>query len=91
MLVSLVLSAMLAVVGIPCPVPCDVGDGRTMIVEVVDSWSDGDESGYDKDGAYIAYNIPVPKGEHVRSIVVYNPCTDYCDDVIAVYDNGMWR
>lgn len=91
MLVSLVLSAVLAVAGIPCPVPYEVGDGRTMIVEVVDSWSDGAEGGYDKDGWYIAYNKPVPAGEPVRSIVVYNPCNGHCDDVIAVYDNGMWR
>lgn len=91
MLVSLFMSACLALFNIPCDVPCDITDGRTQIVEVVQSWSDGESGGYDKDGYYIAYNKDVPVGEEVWSVVVYNPLTDYCDDVIAVYDNGMWR
>lgn len=91
MLVSLVLSAMLAVVGIPCPAQFDVGDGRTVIVEVYDTISDGERGGYGADGCYTAYNKPVPKGEAVRSIIVYSPCNGHCDDVLAVYDNGIWR
>ena len=91
MLISVILSAMLAVTGVPCPASFAVGDGRTQIVEIVDSTSNGAGWGYDADGYYIAYNVNVPAGEHVRSIVVYNPCNGHCDDVLAVYDNGMWR
>lgn len=59
-------------------------------VEKVVSWSEG-HYGYDKDGYYIYYNKYVKKGKRVVSYLVYNPKNNYCDDVIAVVDNGKIR
>lgn len=90
MLISMILAGVLAFTPAPCGLPAQDGDGRTQIVEVVHSISDGQGGGYDELG-YIAYNVPVKAGEEVTSIVIYNPLTDHCDDVLAVYDNGTWR
>ena len=62
-----------------------------LTVEVFDTISDGEGGGYTVEGYYTAYNVTVSKGETVQSIVVYNPETQYCDDVIAVIDNGIVR
>lgn len=44
-----------------------------------------------KYGCYIKYNKPVRKGKKVTSYCIYNPNTNYYDDVTAVIDNGMIR
>ena len=43
-------------------------------------------------GKYItAYNKLVPKGRKVVSYLIWNPKTNYCDDIIWVVDNKAYR
>ena len=42
--------------------------------------------GYSKKGEYVKYNKKVRKGKKVISYFVYNPKTNFCDDVVAVID-----
>lgn len=63
---------------------------RIIYVEVVKSISHG-KYGIDANGYYIAYNKKVKKGKKVKSYCIYNPKTNYFDDVIAVIDNGKIR
>ena len=62
-------------------------------VEKFVSYSDGKrkKSGHSKEGWYICYNKGVKKGKKVISYCVYNPYTNYCDDVTAVIDNHKIR
>lgn len=64
---------------------------RIVYVEVVKSRSRGKRHGTTKLGYVIGYNINVHKGKSVTSYVIWNPYTDYCDDVVAVVDNGIIR
>lgn len=64
---------------------------RIVYVEVVKSRSRGKRHGTTKLGYVIGYNINVHKGKSVTSYVIWNPYTDYCDDVVAVVDNGRIR
>ena len=64
---------------------------HTIYVEIEKSVSVGGKRGL-IDGKYtIAYNKRVSKGKKVTSYCVWNPCTSYCDDVVAVADNGKIR
>ena len=64
---------------------------HTIYVEIIKSVSAGGRHGiYGKD-YYLAYNKRVRKGKHVTSYCIWNPCNSYCDDVIAVADNGKIR
>lgn len=47
--------------------------------------------GFNSDGYYIAYNKYRNPGSTVYSVFVYNPFTDYNDDIILAYDSGMIR
>lgn len=47
--------------------------------------------GYSKKGEYVRYNKKVKKGKKVVSYFIYNPYTNYCDDVVAVIDCGKIR
>lgn len=72
----------------------EIVENRTddyLLIEIVESVSDGNYYGTDTEGYILVYNKDVPAGEHVTSYVVYNPYTQYCDDVVAVVDNGMKR
>ena len=62
-------------------------------VEKFVSYSDGKrkKSGHSKEGWYICYNKGVKKGKKVISYCIYNPYTNYCDDVTAVVDNKKIR
>jgi len=62
-------------------------------VEKFVSYSSGKKkkSGFSKEGWYICYNKGVKKGKKVVSYCIYNPYTNYCDDVIAVVDNKKIR
>lgn len=40
---------------------------------------------------YIRYNKKVSKGKKVTSYLIWNPYTNYSDDIIAVVDNKMIR
>lgn len=65
--------------------------GKSIVyVEVMTSKSRG-TYGYTKEGYYIKYNKKVTKGKTVKSYCIYNPYTNYCDDVVAVVDNKKIR
>ena len=42
-------------------------------------------------GSYITYNRRVKKGKRITSYCIWNPNTNYTDDVVAVVDNGFIR
>ena len=65
-------------------------DKKVVYVEKFISYSKG-KYGYSKKGEYVKYNKKVKKGKKVVSYFVYNPYTNYCDDVVAVIDNKMIR
>jgi len=64
---------------------------RIVYVEVVKSKSRGKRHGTTSLGYCIGYNIKVSKGKRITSYVIWNPYTDYCDDVVVVVDNGRIR
>ena len=65
--------------------------GKNIVyIEKFVSYSKG-KYGYSKDGYYVKYNTKVKKGKKVVSYFIYNPNTNYCDDVIAVVDNHKIR
>ena len=54
--------------------------------------SSGKNYGYTIKGHYyVAYNCKVKKNTKVTSYFVYNPYTNYSDDIVAVADNKMIR
>lgn len=63
---------------------------KVVYVEKFISYSKG-KYGYSKDGYYVKYNQKVKKGKKVISYFIYNPYTNYCDDVVAVVDNHKIR
>lgn len=65
-------------------------DTNIVYVEKFISYSKGNY-GYNKDNIYVKYNTEVAKGEKVISYFIYNPYTNYCDDVVAVVDNHEIR
>lgn len=65
-------------------------DKKIVYVEKFISYSKG-KYGYSKKGEYVKYNKKVKKGKKVVSYFIYNPYTNYCDDVVAVIDNNMLR
>lgn len=66
-----------------------------VVVEKVVSVGNGTRHGWytTKDGNryIIGYNKKVPKGKRITSYVIWNPKTNYCDDVTYVVDNGKVR
>ena len=65
--------------------------GKNIVyIEKFISYSKG-KYGYSKKGEYVKYNKKVKKGKKVVSYFVYNPYTNYFDDVVAVVDNKMIR
>ncbi len=60
-------------------------------IEVIKSVSHGRWGRTTKYGSYIKYNKPVRKGKKVTSYCIYNPNTNWYDDVTAVIDNKMIR
>lgn len=63
---------------------------KIVFVEKFVSYSKGNY-GYSKKGEYVKYNKKVKKGKKVISYFIYNPETNYCDDVVAVIDCGKIR
>ena len=55
------------------------------------SQSDGGKYGTCEDGTTIAYNKNVKKGKRIVSYCIYNPHTNYFDDIVAVVDNKIIR
>lgn len=64
---------------------------HVVYIEVIKSVSHGRWGRTTKYGCYIKYNKPVRKGKKVSSYCIYNPNTNYYDDVTSVIDNGMIR
>ena len=64
---------------------------HTIYVEIIKSVSSGGKSGRYGKNYYLVYNKRVRKGKKVTSYCVWNPCNSYCDDVLAVADNGKIR
>ena len=67
-----------------------------IVVEKVLSKSDGTGYGWystkTKGTKYIiGYNKKIPRGRKVTSYVIWNPKTNYCDDVLYVVDNRSYR
>lgn len=62
----------------------------TVYVQVVKSISQG-KQGKTRGGYILDYNKRVRRGKVVTSYLIYNPYTNYDDDVVAVVDNGMLR
>ena len=60
-------------------------------IEVIKSVSRGRWGSTTKYSCYIKYNKPVRKGNKVASYCIYNPNTNFWDDVTTVIDNGMTR
>ena len=58
---------------------------NVVYVEKFISYSCG-KYGYSAKGEYVKYNKKVAKGKKVISYFIYNPNTNYCDDVVAVID-----
>ena len=65
--------------------------GKNIVyIEKFVSYSKG-KYGYSKEGYYVKYNKRVKKGKKVTSYFIYNPYTNYSDDVVAVVDNHKIR
>lgn len=70
---------------------------RIIYVEVLKSNAKGNLQGKRRSwgittkGSYITYNRRVKKGKRVTSYCIWNPNTNYTDDVVAVVDNGFIR
>lgn len=62
-----------------------------IVVEKIESISQGNQKGIDKEGQIIRYNKEIKKGQKVISYCVYNPNTNYCDDVAWVVDSEQIR
>lgn len=67
--------------------------GKNVVyVEKCISKSSGKKCGYTVIGHYYtAYNKKVKKGKKVTSYFIWNPYTNYCDDVVAAVDNKKIR
>lgn len=65
---------------------------NTVYIEKKISKSSGKNYGYTIKGHYrVGYNKRVKKNKKVVSFVIWNPYTNYCDDIVAVVDNKMIR
>ena len=60
--------------------------GKTLYIEIIDGkQTDRHGNGLTADGYYIRYH-GFHNGDHIRSYCVYNPNTNYIDDVAERYD-----
>ena len=70
---------------------------RIVYVEVLKSRAKGNLKGKRRSwgitakGSYITYNRRVKIGKRVTSYCIWNPNSNYTDDVVAVVDNGFIR
>lgn len=64
---------------------------HVVYIEIIKSVSHGRWGRTTKYGSYIKYNKPVRKGKKVTSYCIYNPNTNFWDDVTTVIDNEMIR
>lgn len=70
---------------------------RIVYVEILKSRAKGNLKGKRRSwgitakGSYITYNRRVKTGKRVTSYCIWNPNSNYTDDVVAVVDNGFIR
>lgn len=64
---------------------------KVVWIEQIYSKSKGNGYGVTENGSILAYNKKVKKGKRVVSYCIYNPYTNYTDDVVAVVDNKKIR
>lgn len=70
---------------------------RIVYVEILKSRAKGNLKGKRRSwgitakGSYITYNRRVKIGKRVTSYCIWNPNSNYSDDVVAVVDNGFIR
>lgn len=70
---------------------------RIVYVEILKSRAKGNLKGKRRSwgiaakGSYITYNRRVKIGKRVTSYCIWNPNSNYTDDVVAVVDNGFIR
>lgn len=57
---------------------------------VLDYRQGGVPQGFDQHGNYIAYNPGVVPGQRALSIFVWNPFTNWCDDIVIRWDIAAW-
>lgn len=50
----------------------------------------GHAYGYDQHGDYIGFS-DTDAGDRVVSLMVYNPLSNYCDDIAERFDVAVWR
>lgn len=62
---------------------------KYIVVEKIVSISAGGRKGYDKYNQLITYNKCVKKGKKVITYLIYNPKTNYFDDIIFKIDNSI--
>ena len=62
-----------------------------IVVEKIKSISQGNQKGIDKEGQVIKYNKEIAKGQEVISYCIYNPNTNYFDDISWVVDSEQIR
>ena len=65
--------------------------GIIAIEVTVSTASDKGTYGLDSDSYYIAYNKRRTPNSKVLSVFLFNPMTNYEDDIILAYDSGMVR
>lgn len=65
--------------------------GIIAIEVAVSTASDKGTYGLDSDSYYIAYNRWRTPNSKVLSVLLFNPMTNYEDDIILAYDSGMVR
>ncbi len=64
------------------------------VTSVEGSDGPGHHYGYDQHGEYIGFRggaEEYPEGLNVVSLMVYNPFTNYADDIAARYDVASWN
>lgn len=61
--------------------------GKLIIEKCVGTVTDDEKNGSLEDGSYISYvNINCAKGDTVTTYLIYNPNTNYIDDVVERFD-----
>lgn len=53
--------------------------------------NDGIAEGTDQHGEYIAFTQNERPGDNVLTVLVWNPLSNWCDDIAARFDVAVWR
>lgn len=52
---------------------------------------DGIAEGADQHGEYIAFTPNEKPGDNILTVFVWNPLSNWCDDIAARFDVAVWR